>query len=147
MPAHGLGSLPWSPLAMGCWPVATPTTTSGREADSRAALRGGIYADRVSQRAVEAGNQFVRLARDAGMDAAHLAIAWVMQQPAVVAPLIGPKSVEQLEHLLPLMEISIAPDVLAACDQICPPGSAVANFHNSAPWMKMQITAENVGPP
>ena len=89
---YGLGLLPWSPLA-------------GRYADdnirpegSRASLRGGIYADRVSQKAVEAGNQFVELARDAGIDAARLAIAWVMHQPAVVAPLIGPKSVEQLEH-------------------------------------------------
>jgi 1-deoxyxylulose-5-phosphate synthase len=137
---YGLGLLPWSPLAMG--------VLAGRYADndirpegSRAALRGGIYADRVSQNAVEAGNKFVRLARDAGIDAARLAIAWVMHQPAVVAPLIGPKSVQQLEHLLPVMDISIPPEVLAACDQICAPGSAVANFHNSAPWMKMQIAS------
>jgi 1-deoxyxylulose-5-phosphate synthase len=136
---YGLGLLPWSPLAMG--------VLAGRYADdnirpegSRASLRGGIYADRVSQRAVEVGNQFVRLARDSGTDAARLAIAWVMHQPAVVAPLIGPKSVEQLEHLLPVMEMTISPEISAACDEICAPGSAVANFHNSAPWMKMQIS-------
>jgi 1-deoxyxylulose-5-phosphate synthase len=135
---YDLGLLPWSPLAMG--------VLAGRYADdnirpegSRASLRGGIYADRVSQQAVEAGNQFVRLARDAGIDAARLAIAWVMHQPAVVAPLIGPKSVDQLEHLLPVMEMTISPEIAAACDTICPPGSAVANFHNSAPWMKMRI--------
>jgi 1-deoxyxylulose-5-phosphate synthase len=135
---YGLGLLPWSPLAMG--------VLAGRYADddirpegSRASLRGGIYAERVSQSAVEAGNQFVRLARDAGIDPARLAIGWLMHQPAVVAPLIGPKSVEQLEHLLPVMEMTISPDIVAACDTICAPGSAVANFHNSAPWMKMQI--------
>ena len=135
---YGLGLLPWSPLAMG--------VLAGRYADdnirpegSRASLRGGIYADRVSQQAVEAGNKFVRLARDAGIDAARLAIAWVMHQPAVVAPLIGPKSVEQLEHLLPVMEMTISPEIATAVDSICGPGSAVANFHNSAPWMKMRI--------
>jgi 1-deoxyxylulose-5-phosphate synthase len=135
---YGLGLLPWSPLAMG--------VLAGRYADdnirpegSRAALRGGIYAARVSQGAVEAGNRFVRLAREAGVDPARLAIAWVMHQPAVVAPLIGPKSVEQLEHLLPVTELAISADILAACDEICAPGSAVANFHNTAPWMKMQI--------
>jgi 1-deoxyxylulose-5-phosphate synthase len=135
---YGLGLLPWSPLAMG--------VLAGRYADdnirpegSRASLRGGIYADRVSQQAVEAGNQFVRLARDAGLDAARLAIAWLMHQPAVVAPLIGPKAVEQLEHLLPVMDMTISPEIAAACDTICAPGSAVANFHNSAPWMKMRI--------
>lgn len=136
---YGLGLLPWSPLAMG--------VLAGRYADdnirpvgSRAAVRGGIYAERVSQAAVEAGNQFVRLARDSGIDAARLAIAWVMHQPAVVAPLIGPKSVEQLEHLLPVMEMTISADIASACDAICAPGSAVANFHNSAPWMKMVIS-------
>jgi 1-deoxyxylulose-5-phosphate synthase len=135
---YGLGLLPWSPLAMG--------VLAGRYADdnirpegSRAALRGGIYAARVSQQAVEAGNRFVRLARESGVDPARLAIAWVMHQPAVVAPLIGPKSVEQLEHLLPVMDLAISADILAACDEICAPGSAVANFHNTAPWMKMQI--------
>jgi aryl-alcohol dehydrogenase-like predicted oxidoreductase len=135
---YGLGLLPWSPLAMG--------VLAGRYADdnirpegSRASLRGGIYAARVSQKAVEAGNRFVRLARDAGLDPARLAVAWVMHQPAVVAPLIGPKSVEQLEHLLPVMDLAVSADILATCDEICAPGSAVANFHNTAPWMKMQI--------
>ena len=68
---YGLGLLPWSPLAMG--------VLAGRYADddirptgSRASLRGGIYADRVSQAAVEAGNKFVRLARDVGIDPARL---------------------------------------------------------------------------
>ena len=136
--AYGLGLLPWSPLAMG--------VLGGRYADedirptgSRAAVRGGIYAERVSQRAVEVGNRFVRLARDLGEDPARLAITWVKDQPAVVAPLIGPKSVEQLEHFLPVLEMSLSADLAAACDEINPPGTAVANFHNSAPWMKMRI--------
>jgi len=135
---YGLGLLPWSPLAMG--------VLAGRYADddirptgSRASLRGGIYAERVSQAAVEAGNRFVRVARDAGVDPAQLAIAWVMNQPAVTAPIIGPRTVEQLEHLLPVMEMSLSAEVTAACDEICAPGSAVANFHNSAPWMKMRV--------
>ena len=136
--AYGVGLLPWSPLAMG--------VLGGRYADddirvegSRAAVRGGIYAERVSQRAVETGNRFVRMAREMGEDAARLAITWVKDQPAVVAPLIGPKSVEQLEHFLPVLEMSLTPEVAAACDAINPPGSAAANFHNSAPWMKMQL--------
>ena len=136
--AHGLGLLPWSPLAMGI--------LGGRYLDddlrptgSRAELRGGIYAERVSHAAVAAGNRFVRMAREHGYDAAQLAITWVKDQPAVVAPLIGPKSVEQLEHMLPVLEMSLTPEIAAACDAICPPGSAIANFHNSARWMKMQL--------
>ena len=138
---YGLGLLPWSPLAMG--------VLGGRYLDddirvdgSRAAVRGGIYAERVSQRAVIAGNRFVRAAREAGYDAAQLAIAWVKDQPGVVAPLIGPKSVAQLEHFLPVLEMTFPPELHAMVDEVCPPGSAVANFHNSAPWMKMNVEPE-----
>jgi 1-deoxyxylulose-5-phosphate synthase len=135
---YGLGLLPWSPLAMGVL-AGRYADDDIRPAGSRATMRGGIYAERVSQAAVEAGNKFVRLARDSGLDPARLAIAWVMHQPAVVAPLIGPRTVEQLEHLLPVMEMDLSPEIATACDEICAPGSAVANFHNSAPWMKMRI--------
>ena len=135
---YGLGLLPWSPLAMGVL-AGRYAGDDIRPTGSRASLRGGIYAERVSQAAVAAGNRFVQVARDAGVDPAQLAIAWVMNQPAVTAPIIGPRTVEQLEHLLPVMEMSLSAEVTAACDEICAPGSAVANFHNSAPWMKMRV--------
>lgn len=136
--AYGLGLLPWSPLAMGVL-AGRYADDADRPADSRAAMRGGIYAERVSERTIEAGNRFVRMAREHGYDVAQLAIAWVMAQPCVVAPLIGPKSVAQLEHLLPVLELRLDAEVAAACDAINPPGSAVADFHNSAGWMKMQL--------
>ncbi|GIW25609.1 aldo/keto reductase [Meiothermus sp.] len=136
--AYNLALLPWSPLAMGM--------LAGRYADgalrpegSRASLRGGIYAERVSPRAVQMGNRFVQLAREAGYDPAQLAILWVKDQPGITAPIIGPKSVEQLEHLLPVLDMTLPEEIRAACDALVPPGSAVANFHNSAPWMKMQL--------
>jgi aryl-alcohol dehydrogenase-like predicted oxidoreductase len=136
--AYHLAILPWSPLAMGM--------LAGRYADedlrpegSRAALRGGIYAERVTERAVQVGNRFVRLAREAGQDPARLAIVWVKDQPSVTAPIIGPRTVEQLEHLLPVLEMKLDASIRAACDALVPPGSAVANFHNSAPWMRMKL--------
>jgi aryl-alcohol dehydrogenase-like predicted oxidoreductase len=135
---HGLGLIPWSPLAMGIlagrYPkgVAYPT-------QSRAALRGGIYAERVTPQAIEVGHQFGQLARQYGYAPAQLATLWVKDQPGVTAPLIGPRTLEQLEHFLPVLEMSLPDDVRAACDALVPPGSAVANFHNSAPWLKMKL--------
>jgi aryl-alcohol dehydrogenase-like predicted oxidoreductase len=135
---HGLGIIPWSPLAMGL--------LAGRYADasnlppgSRAAQRGGIYAERVTQQGIEIGNQFVALARGHGIDPAQLAILWVKDQPGITAPIIGPRTVAQLENLLPVLEMSLSEELRAACDALVPPGSAVANFHNSAPWMKMRL--------
>ncbi|MFC6920561.1 hypothetical protein [Meiothermus taiwanensis] len=42
-------------------------------------------------------------------------------------------------HLLPVLDMPLPEDIRIACDGLVPPGSAVANFHNTAPWMKMQI--------
>ncbi|WP_337870818.1 aldo/keto reductase [Meiothermus sp.] len=136
--AYNLALLPWSPLAMGML-AGRYAEESIRPEGSRARLRGGIYAERVTPRAVEVGNRFARLAREAGHDPAQLAVLWVKDQPGITAPIIGPKSVEQLEHLLPVLDMKLPEDLRAACGALVPPGSAVANFHNSAPWMKMQL--------
>lgn len=134
----GLGILPWSPMAMG---MLAGRYGDGAEhpGDSRSKLRGGIYAERVTPRAVEVGNKFAKLARERGIDPAQMAVLWVKDQPGVTAPLIGPRTMQQLENLLPVLEMALADDLRTACDQLVPPGSAVANFHNSAPWMKMKI--------
>jgi aryl-alcohol dehydrogenase-like predicted oxidoreductase len=136
--AHGLGLISWSPLAMGILAGRYPKGEA-HPAESRATLRGGIYAERVTPRAVEVGHEFGQLARQHGYDPAQLATLWVEDQPGVTAPLIGPRTLAQLEHFLPVLELSLPDEVRTACDALVPPGSAVANFHNSAPWMKMKL--------
>ncbi|UCH27466.1 MAG: aldo/keto reductase [Trueperaceae bacterium] len=135
---NGLGLMPWSPMAMGIL-AGRYSEQDGFPAQSRAALRGGIYADRVTPRGIAVGDAFVKLAAEVGISAAQLANLWVKDQPGITAPLIGPRTVEQLEHLLPVLEMTLDPEVAEACDVLVPPGSVVANFHNSAPWMKMRI--------
>jgi len=137
--AHGIGIISWSPMAMGI--------LAGRYADaenypeeSRAALRGGIYAERITMRGINAGGQFVELAKEHEITAPQLAVLWVKDQPGITAPLIGPRTVEQLQHLLPVSEMSLSDELRNACDKLVPPGTAVANFHNSAPWMKMKVS-------
>ena len=78
--AHGIGIITWSPMAMGI--------LAGRYADaenypteSRAALRGGIYAERITTRGIELGNKFVELANRHEIPAAQLAILWNKDQP------------------------------------------------------------------
>lgn len=140
--AYDLAILPWSPLAMGML-AGRYTDEDIRPEGSRASLRGGIYADRVTPRAVGVGNRFVRLAREGGYDPARLAILWAKDQPGITAPIIGPRTVEQLEHLLPVLQMKLDDSTRAACDALVPPGSAVADFHNSAPWMRMRLDLES----
>jgi aryl-alcohol dehydrogenase-like predicted oxidoreductase len=81
----------------------------------------------------------VQLAKERNLSPAQLAVLWVKDQPGITAPLIGPRTIEQLEHFLPVMEMELDTATRLACDELVPPGSAVANFHNSAPWMKMRV--------
>jgi len=135
---YQMGILPWSPMAMGIL-AGRYADAENAPTDSRATLRGGIYAERVTARGIEVGNKFVQLAKDNGISPAQLAVLWVKDQPGITAPLIGPRTMEQLEHFLPVLDMQLSDQVREACDALVPPGSAVADFHNSAPWMKMQI--------
>ena len=136
--AHGLAIISWAPLAMGVLAGRYVDAEKYPE-DSRAALRGGFYAQRVTARGVEVGNEFVHLAQEAGLTPAQLAVLWVKDQPGITAPLIGPRTFEQLEEFLPVLDMALDDSLRAACDELVPPGSVVADFHNTAGWMKMQV--------
>ncbi len=134
---HNIGLLPWGPLAMGV--LAGRYDGQELPADSRAVQIGGIYAQRVTPRGIEVGRRFSALARQAGLTAAQLALLWVKDQPAVTAPIAGPRTLAQLQELLPVLQMTLSDELRAACDGLVPPGSAVVDFHNTAPWMKMRI--------
>jgi aryl-alcohol dehydrogenase-like predicted oxidoreductase len=136
--AHGLGILAWAPMAMGVL-LGRYSSAKDYPEDSRAALRGGIYAERVTEKGIEVGNRFVQMAKETGISPAQLSILWVKDQDGITAPLIGPRSLKQLEELLPVLEMQLDEDLRNACDGLVPPGSAAANFFNSAEWMKMKI--------
>lgn len=136
--AHGLAILPWSPLAQGVL-AGRYADAAAPPADSRAALRGGIYAERVTAAGVELGRRFVALAEAHGIAPALLALLWVKDQPGVTAPLFGPRTLAQLEAMLPVIELALSDELRQACDELVPPGSAVVNFHNTANWMKMRL--------
>jgi 1-deoxyxylulose-5-phosphate synthase len=136
--AHGLGIIPWAPLAQGVL-AGRYRDAQQPDPDSRAALRGGIYAERVTQRGVEVGQRFVSLAQEAGLTGAQLALLWVKEQPGITAPIFGVRTLEQLTDVLPILDLSLSDELRAACDELVPPGTAVANFHNSAAWMRMRI--------
>lgn len=136
--AYGLGIITWSPLAQGVLAGRYASETD-MPADSRGALRGGIYSERITQAGIAVGSEVSKLAGEYGISAAQLATLWVKDQPGITAPLIGPRTLEQLEHLLPVMELTLSDELAAACDQLAPPGGAVASFFNTAEWMKQRL--------
>ncbi len=132
---YGMALLTWSPLAMGML-AGRYAKADAPPSDSRISLRGGIYAERVTEKGVELGNRIAALAREAGYEPAQFATAWIKDQPGVTAPIIGPRTLQQLENMLPVLGMSLSQELRDQCDILSPPGSVTASFFNSATWMK-----------
>ena len=144
---HGVGILVWSPLAMGLlagryagWDgkIDTYPEDSRAARDVKRQSGVGIYSERVTLEGVEVGNRFVELAKECGLTAAQLALLWVKDQEGVTAPLAGARTMAQLEEILPVLEMKLEDSVRAACDELVPPGTNVANFRNTALWGKQR---------
>ncbi|MGH2523504.1 MAG: aldo/keto reductase, partial [Anaerolineales bacterium] len=137
---YNLALLPWAPLAQGVLAGRYPTGEPA-PADSRAAQQpGSVYAERVTPRGIEVGRKLEVIARDHGKTPGQLALLWCKDQPGVTAPVVGPRTLEQLQDLLPVLEMALSDEERAACDALNPPGTAIADFHNSAAWMKTPST-------
>jgi aryl-alcohol dehydrogenase-like predicted oxidoreductase len=65
-----------------------------------------------------------------------MAVAWVLHQPGVTASILGPRDLEQLESVLPALEVNLDSDDVAFCDQLVPPGGFVTSFFNTSQWMR-----------
>jgi aryl-alcohol dehydrogenase-like predicted oxidoreductase len=100
---------------------------------------GGIYAERINRRGVEIGARLADMAAERGLTAAQLAVLWVKDQPGVTAPIVGPRTLDQLEHMLPLLEMTLSEADRPLFDELAPPGSAVSDFHNTSGWMRMRL--------
>lgn len=136
---YNLALIPWAPLAQGVL-AGRYASAADLPADSRAARQpGSIYAQRVSSAGVAAGQRFAELAAQVGKTPGQLALVWCKDQPAITAPIVGPRTLEQLTDLLPVLEMNLSAEERQACDLINPPGGVIANFHNTAPWMKTPI--------
>jgi aryl-alcohol dehydrogenase-like predicted oxidoreductase len=121
---HGMGVIPWSPLAggwlSGGWRKgqAPPSSTRAQRLPARydLSLPG-------NQRKLDAADALAQLAEEAGVSLIHLAIAFVIRHPAVTAAIIGPRTMEQLQSQLGASEVDLPTDVLDRIDEIVPPGT------------------------
>jgi aryl-alcohol dehydrogenase-like predicted oxidoreductase len=115
--SYGLGLIPWSPLGSGA--------LAGRERRSGSAgRREGTNGRAVTEKHGERIEAFVSLCRQLGEEPASVALAWLLHNPVVTAPIIGPRTIEQLDGATHATEIRLEPATLAKLDQIFPgPGN------------------------
>ncbi len=115
--AHGLGLIPWSPLAGGLLGGVLQKMAEGRRAGE--GIQKALEKHRPKIEAYEA------FCKELGEQPADVALAWLVHQPIVTAPIIGPRTLDQLTGSLRALEIKLNAEALKKLDEIFPgPGGA-----------------------
>jgi len=110
--AYGLAVIPWSPLAGGLLGGVLKGLQEGRRASESVQKALEKYRERIEA--------YERLCEELGEEPANVAIAWLLHQRAVTAPIIGPRTVEQLDSIVRALEIKLDDATLQRLDAIFP---------------------------
>jgi aryl-alcohol dehydrogenase-like predicted oxidoreductase len=111
---YGVGLIPWSPLAGGA--LSGP----GRRGGAEKSRRDGDWAQQTRKEHGDKIERYEQFCRSAGLEPADVALAWLLENPVVTAPIIGPRTLEQLETSLKALEVKLDAAILAKLDEICP---------------------------
>jgi aryl-alcohol dehydrogenase-like predicted oxidoreductase len=109
---YGVGIIPWSPLSGGLLGGVLRKISEGRRATPRVQEQIAKHHQQVAD--------YEALCAELGEEPADVALAWLLQQPAVTSPIIGPRTDAQLLQTLHALDITLADDVLARLDAIFP---------------------------
>jgi len=115
--AENLGVISYSPLGGGLLTgkYAAPETSAGRIVDNK------MYATRYSQEWMhDAAGRFAEFAKSRGHHPVTLAVAWVAAHPAITAPIIGARNLDQLEPALAALDIDMTPELYAELCALTP---------------------------
>jgi aryl-alcohol dehydrogenase-like predicted oxidoreductase len=114
---YGVGFLPWSPLAGGLLSGALSKTREGRTGAERMQRQLDEQRERIEQ--------YEMFCADLGAEPAQVALAWVLTNPAVTAPIVGPRTLEHLESAAQALSLKLSAETLRALDELFPgPGGA-----------------------
>ena len=136
---HGMGVISYSPLTGG-WLSGRWRKDAGPQSSTRAERLPDRFdlSTPANQRKLDAVEQLAQLADATGITLIQLAIAFVLNHPTITAPIIGPRTMEQLESQLAAADVSLDDAVLDRIDEIVPPGTTVNpvdnSFDNPALW-------------
>ncbi|MCU4186604.1 aldo/keto reductase [Acidiferrimicrobium sp. IK] len=114
---YGMGVLVWSPLAMG---LLTGRVRRDQATDLR---RSSMFTHMRDPRRLDAVEELIPLAEQAGIKLTHMAMAFAISHPGVTSAIIGPRTMDHLEDLLAGAETVLTDDVLDRIDAIVPPGT------------------------
>ncbi|GAB3657151.1 aldo-keto reductase family protein [Glycomyces tarimensis] len=120
---YGMGTLVWSPLAGG---LLTGRYRKNQENATHRSQFG--FKHLTDERRLDAVEQLIPIAEQAGVKLAHLALAFVISHPGVTSAIIGPRTMEHLDDLLAGVDVRLTDEMLDQIDAIVPPGTDVGRL-------------------
>ncbi|MBC8334233.1 MAG: aldo/keto reductase [Anaerolineales bacterium] len=109
---YGLGLIPWSPLGGGLLGGALEKFNTGRRKDKEFTKQVEEKRDQLEK--------YESLCKEIGLPPGEVALAWLISNPVVTAPIIGPRTIEQLESAVRAASIELDDDTLKKLDEIFP---------------------------
>ncbi len=109
---YGLGLIPWSPMEGGLLSGALRKAREGRRSEERTMKLIKKHKDQLEK--------YEPLCREIGEKPADVALAWLLHNPVVTAPIIGPRDMKQLTSTARALELKLSDDVLKKLDEIWP---------------------------
>jgi len=128
---YGFAIIPWSPLAGGLLTGKYRPGQIPEDARFSDIKDKPWMARRVNDAALEKAAAFADLCGEANLAPSQAALAWAMQRPGITSPIIGPRSMQQLEDNLRALEITLEESFLEKLDEIFPPGRATSLFYEA----------------
>ena len=111
---QGIGVVPWSPLARGLLAGKARPKTVRAETD---AYGQQLYGEQINEADARVIDRLEALAGDAGVSPAQMALAWLLQKPGVVAPIVGASKTHHLDQAICALELRIDADVRARLEE------------------------------
>ncbi len=140
---YGMGVIPYSPLAGG-WLSGRYRTNTDAQGPTSAARPAGRFdlSDPANQRKFDAADRLAQLADEAGLTLIQLALAFVLNHPAITAPIIGPRTMEHLESQLAAADVVLSVEILDRIDEINPPGVTINHLDNG--WTQPSLQPQSL---
>ncbi len=129
---YGTAIIPWSPLAAGIL-----TGKYKRDVTPPANSRFEDYTNhpwqrtRLNEQAFDVLEELEKIAEAKSCTLSQFALAWCMQQPGITSPILGPRTMEQLEDNLKALDLEITKEDCEKVDELVPPGTFISPFYQS----------------
>jgi len=125
---YGVGVIPWAPIAGG---LLSGKYRLGEARPAGARYEKGAFANRDNDRALTLIEQYLPFCEERGVQPAEFALAWCLAQPGITSPIIGPRTMDQLDGYMRSLEITVTDQDRTSIDAIFEPGTHVSNYYQA----------------